>query len=299
MKMLNALTTRLRTTTERRSLREMIARITKLLPEVVYPTGTVRKWRGGPVIKTRDGEWVPYAPGSKHVTSVAPDVSPEDPGAHGKLAAAAAVGKLPKDVSPEEHFKIAEGVLEKQRAHFPKTLDKLKTLAVGDGTAVMGRVKDIHSAIGKLLRKPKYGTAENLMDGTGFRFVCNSVDDVLATVKNLKAEYETSEKDEEDYISKPKDGYRSYHLIIKDHDGYHKEVQVRTPNQDTWANWCHDVYKPHTPAQEKAVTDSKDEIIDYGQKMSEYYFAKDQGKKADPAPCPPVVKNVFGCLPTD
>ncbi len=297
MRTLANLTERLRITL-RPSLREMTSRIAKIL-EVVYPTGTVRKWRTGPMIKTASGMWVPYAPGSKHVTSVAPDVSPEDPGAKGKLADAAKSGKLPKDVSPEEHFKIAEEVLEIQRATFPKTLETLKQLAVGDGTAVMGRVKDIHSAIGKLLRKPKYGTAENLMDGTGFRFVCNSVDDVLNTVKNIKSQYETSSKDEEDYITKPKDGYRSYHLIIKDGDGYYKEVQVRTPNQDTWANWCHDVYKPHTPVQAKAVEESKAEILAYGEKMSEFYFAKDQGKEPSETPdCPPVVKTTFGCMPT-
>ena len=266
--------------------------------EAAYPPGTIRKWKTGAMIKTRSGEWAPYQAGSSHVTSKAPDTAHPNPNLMSELAELASKGQLPKDVTPEQHLKIAEKVLDKQQAQFAKTLDTLKELAVGDGTAVMGRVKEVESALGKLLRKPKYGTAEGLQDGTGFRFVCENVDDLLATVAKVKERYPVSPKDEEDYISKPKDGYRSYHLIIKDDDGYDKEVQIRTPSQDVWANWCHDIYKPQNAAQVEAVSSAKNEILEYGKRMSDYYLAKDSGETPpDPPPCPPVVKKVFGCLP--
>lgn len=277
----------------------MLAIFDEWLGEETYPAGTIRNWKTGSVVKTREGEWVPYAQGSPHAQSKAPAPQPADAEVTNTLASLQKSGKLPKDISPEQQRAIGEKVLDKHRATFPKTLDKLKNLVVGEGTAVMGRVKDINSALEKLVRKPKYGTVDNLMDGTGFRIVCESVDDVLANVKKIKAEYETSSKDEEDYINKPKDGYRSYHLIIKDTDGFFKEVQLRTPNQDTWANWCHDVYKPHTPDQKKVLEELGPEIVKYGEQMSEYYYAKDQGKKDLPKPpqCPSAAEKAFGCLP--
>lgn len=280
--------------------RVTVALFDDYVTEETYPPGTVRKWKTGSVIKTRGGEWVPYRMGSKHVTTKAPDAGHGDiVSTTGEIAKLREKGSLPKDVSPEEHVKIAQEVLSAQHAQFPETLDTLRDLASGDGAAVMGRVKELESALGKLVRKPKYGTARGLMDATGFRVVCESVDDVLATVKKVKERYETSAKDEEDYITKPKDGYRSYHLIIKDDDGFFKEVQIRTPHQDTWANWCHDVYKPRTPDQQKAIASSQKEILEYGKVMSDYYFEKDQGKQGTtkPPPCPPVVEKTFGCLP--
>jgi len=54
--------------------------------------------------------------------------------------------------------------------------------------------------------------------------------------------------DEDNYIQKSKGGYRSMHFTVQDKNGLKSEIQVRTPNQDKWANWAHDnFYKPLTP----------------------------------------------------
>ena len=313
----------------RRNLREML----ELLEAEVFPPGTIRKWSSGPMIKLKDGTWVPYAKGGPQIPQ-APDAKKVSknpkPGkvpppqalpigtvkpatkapsaAHppaksiesimDELGAMHARGVLP--VSAATQKKIAKKMIAKHKETLAESLDRLHSLVEGEGTAVMARVKELPSALGKVALKPKYGTAKELKDLTGMRVVCSSVEDVLKNVKKIKEEYETSAADEEDYINQPKGGYRSYHLIIKDKDGHWKELQVRTPNQDTWANWCHDVYKPQTPEQAKAVKEKGKDILKYGEEMSDYYYAKDKGeaKKSEPPKCPEVVKETFGCLPT-
>lgn len=279
----------------------MAALFEEWFEEEAYPPGTIRKWRTGSVIKTRDGEWVPYEVGSPHVTFKAPAVAGAEAGEDPMVGIdrLRQQGLLPADITPQQQQEIALEVLGLQQEQFPRTLEKLRQLASGDGAAVLGRIKEPESALGKLVRKPKnYKTARDLKDGSGFRVICGSIDDLRTSVSTIKAQYETSVADEEDYISKPKDGYRSYHLIIKDADGFYKEVQVRTPNEDTWANWSHDVYKPQSPQQREALERHADEILAYGQAMSDYYYAKDTGA-SPPAPpsCPPVIEKVFGCLP--
>lgn len=272
----------------RRRLKDIVSELVVGFFEDVYKVGTIRRWKSGVVIKTKSGEWVPYGP---H-TPVPVHIKPVD------VPKALATKNLPKDKTPEQHLEIAKTFLKKHENGLPAALDRVTAAVKGEGAAVMGRVKDVNSAMGKLGRKPKYGTVDNLKDGTGMRVVCESVQDVLDSVKSIKERFKTSAADEEDYINKPKDGYRSYHLIIQDDDGLWKEVQVRTPNQDTWANWAHDIYKPVTPEQEQVLASSKDEVMDYGAKMSEFYYSKDQGKKGQAPDCPEVVKKTFGCLPT-
>lgn len=287
------------------NFREAHARMAALFEEwfseEAYPPGTIRKWRTGSVIKTRDGEWVPYEVGSAHVTFKAPAVAhaevDEDPMV--AIDRLRQQGLLPADVTAQQQAAIAHEVIGQQQAQFPKTLEQLRVLASGEGAAVLGRLKEPASALGKLVRKPKnYKTARDLKDGSGFRVICASIGDLRASVEAIKSQFETSASDEEDYISQPKDGYRSYHLIIKDVDGYFKEVQVRTPNEDTWANWCHDVYKPQSLQQRETLKKYAKEILEYSKAMSDYYYAKDTGVPPPVPPgCLPIVEKVFGCLP--
>jgi ppGpp synthetase/RelA/SpoT-type nucleotidyltranferase len=289
------------TVEEGSALRELVWLLAEELLGEDFKPGTIRKWRTGPMIKLRDGSWVPYQ-GVQQAKKAAPPKKPEPVAkVHAHLAAIAdlqARGQLPKDHTPEEHKEIAVAFLQAHSDTLQEAVDRLQAVAVGDGTAVSGRVKEVESAIGKLVKKPKYGTVEGLKDGSGLRVVCESVADVLASVKAIKARFKTSAADEEDYINNPKEGYRSYHLVIEDEDGLWKEVQVRTPNQDTWANWCHDVYKPESAEQSAAMAASKDEILGYGRLMSDYYWSKDRGQPPPPPPtCPPVVQATFGCMP--
>lgn len=278
----------------------------KVLPVVVeesidedFKPGTVRKWKSGSMIKRTDGEWEPYEGAAKSRPATIKPSNPDKSATNVRgILAHQSSNVLSDKITPEEHIRIATEFINKHAENLPGTVERVQDVIVGDGTAVSARVKDLDSALGKLVRKPKYGTVDKLKDGTGVRVVCRSIDDVLDSVSALKKRFETSTADEEDYITKPKDGYRSYHLVIKDDDGLWKEVQVRTPNQDTWGKWAHDIYKPRTPEQTAAVSSNKDEILEYGSRMSEYYFDKDRGQEPEnPPDCPSVVKATFGCLP--
>ncbi len=264
-----------------------------------FKAGTIRKWASGSVIKTSGDEWVPYKGSSQH-RSLAPIKNKDTvAGVRKNLAKISAVGRGPvSNHNSLEHFRIAKKFLNKHQQGLHDCVARFEGLVGGEATIISARTKTVESALGKLSSKPKYGTADQLKDGTGVRIVSKTTQDVLANVEKIKKRFETSAADEEDYINHPKDGYRSYHLIIKDDDGLWKEIQLRTPNQDTWGNWAHDIYKPMTSEQEAALAVAGPEIRKYAEDTSNYYYAKDSGAIPSPPPdCSPVVKTTFGCLP--
>lgn len=173
----------------------------------------------------------------------------------------------------------------------------LKSLAP-PGAKVTGRVKEMESIIGKLILKPKeYKRPADLTDITGARIVAASIDDVYDAVKAISKRFEILEN--EDSIVKPKGAYRSVHLVIKDDDGEKKEVQVRTENQDTFANWSHDVYKPLKRKHKIALNKDKARIERFAKRMSNFFYAQDMGRNPPPPRrpnCPKVVEKAFGCI---
>ena len=136
----------------------------------------------------------------------------------------------------------------------------------------------------------KYKTVADLQDLSGARVVSANIDDVRATAAAIADRFEVIGKPD-DYIEKPLDtGYRSYHMIIKDDDGLVKEIQIRTPNQDKWAIWGHDPYKPQNAAQKAAVGTKlapgprRDEVLAFGKAMAERYLAIDKGEAVPEKP---------------
>jgi ppGpp synthetase/RelA/SpoT-type nucleotidyltranferase len=169
-----------------------------------------------------------------------------------------------------------------------------------DGAKVKGRVKEVKSALGKLVRKPKYKTADRLQDGTGMRVIAKDTKMLEQSIESLKKHYKVIESD--DYVTTPLQGdkglgYRSFHAIIEDDDGLQKEIQLRTPNQNMHADWCHDVYKPVTPEQDAAMKQHADTIAQYARDMGNFFHKIDSGTKPPPPPpCPEPVQKHFTCL---
>ncbi len=294
------------------------------LSEVSFKAGTIRKWGGFEFQKQADTTWsrLPTGGGGggaaaaiHRFTKPAAGAAAEKPKAASPAAPKAVIavdvpevpgfadavkaGKLAAGKTVEQHVGIARAFLGKHAASLDKSISNLKGV-MPKGVDVKGRTKAIDSALGKLVRKPKYGTVEKLQDGTGMRVIAKDNETLEASVAALKKNYKIIESD--DYVSKPLGGetglgYRSFHAIIEDSDGLQKEVQLRTPNQNVHADWCHDVYKPHTPEQEKAMKDEASTIAKYAREMGDY-FAKVDAKKTpgEPPPCPPPVKQHFTCL---
>jgi ppGpp synthetase/RelA/SpoT-type nucleotidyltranferase len=207
--------------------------------------------------------------------------------------------RLKPGVSVEQHVKIAQEFLGKHEASLHKSLQTLQA-NMPKGTKVKGRVKKLPSALGKLVRKPKYGTVDKLQDGTGMRVIAPDRATLDDSIRALKANYKIVEED--DYVSRPQGGeqglgYRSYHAIIEDKDGLQKEIQIRTPNQDMHADWCHDIYKPVNAVQEEGMKKHAEVISKYARDMGDYFAKVDAADKPGNAPpCPPEVKQYFSCL---
>ena len=71
--------------------------LTHLLAEEVFRVGTIRKWAGGPMIKQRDGQWVPFDPkGPKAKAAPATASTPKD-------------SKKEKKKAPGDSYKISAG----------------------------------------------------------------------------------------------------------------------------------------------------------------------------------------------
>lgn len=139
---------------------------------------------------------------------------------------------------------------------------------------VMHRTKDTFSSIEKLARKPDiYKSVDDLNDRTGVRVISNNLQEVREAIKYIEENYEIVK--ENDYLEghTTGSGYRSYHCIIKDNEtGFEAEIQVRTENQDIWANVFHDLYKPHEEKMKKALNSNPEGIKEYANKYSEYLY---------------------------
>lgn len=203
-------------------------------------------------------------------------------------------GKLKPGVSLGQHVVIAKGLQGAHEAEFSQQMKDLKEIAPPDAV-VKGRVKKLESILGKLDRKPKYGTAEGMQDITGMRVTVNSLEDVDKTVAGIKGKYRIVEEDNYIHSPKPENGYRSYHLIIETSPGVMKEVQIRTHDQNKHAEWAHDVYKPQTKAQKEALEKHGDEIQAYSKAVAEHFHAKALGRPVGPKPRPSAaIREHFG-----
>jgi hypothetical protein len=139
---------------------------------------------------------------------------------------------------------------------------------------VMHRTKDTFSSIEKLARKPElYKSVDDLSDRTGVRVISNNLQEVKEAIKYVEENYEVVK--ENNYLEghPTGTGYRSYHCIIKDHTtGIEAEIQIRTENEDIWANVFHDLYKPHELKMRNALETNPDGVRKYANDYSNYLY---------------------------
>jgi|LWDU01.1.fsa_nt_gi ppGpp synthetase/RelA/SpoT-type nucleotidyltranferase len=165
-----------------------------------------------------------------------------------------------------------------------------------EGVVISGRVKEIDSMVGKLARKPElYATVGDLNDVSGVRVMADDLDGVFKSLKYIKDNYNVVE--EKNNIDIDRDGYRSYHAIIDDGSGVLSEIQIRTKNEDTWANYVHDrIYKPANNKLKNYVSKNKDMVNNYVLGMSEYFHNIDRGDTDKRPDCPEKIEIIMGCM---
>lgn len=124
---------------------------------------------------------------------------------------------------------------------------------------ILARVKSEESMREKCRRKGLPETPESalqkLYDALGVRIVCGFLSDVYAIRDHIAADPNIDVVEERDYIRHAKpNGYRSYHMIIRSHNGYYAEVQLRTISMDTWASLEHHLqYKKKHAGNQKLI----------------------------------------------
>jgi len=125
-------------------------------------------------------------------------------------------------------------------------------------TRVSARVKELSALIRKVRRKErreriKIQSLRSLQarvdDLVGARVVCDYLDDIAFLLGKLSRHhaFRLLPRKREDYIAKPKNGYRGYHLIVALDTGFGRtkcEIQLQTALQHAWAAKTHTlVYK--------------------------------------------------------
>ena len=124
----------------------------------------------------------------------------------------------------------------------------------------LSRIKGEESMREKCRRKNLPETAESALteirDGIGIRIVCAFLSDVFYFVEELKALPGGEVIEEKDYITNAKkNGYRSYHMIMRFHGKYFVEFQVRTISMDVWAALEHQIkYKKNLDGNLDLIT---------------------------------------------
>jgi len=251
--------------------------------------GEVHQWSDGSYLKLRDGTWQKI-PGTEPAAEGAEIMAETITRLNGMVGS----GELAPGMDIQDHIDQARGVVDAHRKGVVAFGAKLEEMA-GGGANVQGRVKTLGSVLGKIATKPHwFKKADDVQDGTGYRIIHDSLDDVTRSVGKIKKQFKV--KAERDYISNPQGSYRSHHLIVEDEDGLEKEIQVRTRRQHEMAEWSHDVFKPRTSEQKKKVDANRKEIEKTQAKIAEWAYEKDKGKDPGPQPeCPEQVSNAVGC----
>jgi ppGpp synthetase/RelA/SpoT-type nucleotidyltranferase len=277
-----------------------------------FKVGTTRHWKDGDYLKVAPGVWekLPKTRGEKvpHGRRLATDAitraraaAEMDPAKLKRtmttLRKTVKEGKLAKGMSAEDHVVETDAVVALHTPGFNDFIEKMNRIAP-EATTTRARMKVPESILGKLSRKPdEYARTKDMTDISAAQIVLKKNSDVRRVVAKLKRKFDIVES--EDLIKKPKGDYRSHHLLIKDDDGLVKEVQIRTENQDDFANWSHNVYKPLNRRQENLVKKYKKQIETYSKGTADHFDDLDHGRvPKHPRPdCPPVVRAAVDCVP--
>ena len=148
--------------------------------------------------------------------------------------------------------------LENQISRMEQTLEAFYDTNIIDH--VMGRLKSDESVLEKCRKKSIDPTPDNIVaaihDVVGIRIICTFVDDTYKVRDAIRDFSGIKVIEEKDYISNAKpNGYRSYHMIVQNKEGYYAEIQIRTISMDTWAALEHDIkYKKDINVNKELIT---------------------------------------------
>ncbi len=126
----------------------------------------------------------------------------------------------------------------------------------------LARIKTDASIREKCVRRGLAPTTANALfeikDAIGVRIVCPFLNDVYLLRKYLVGIDDYEIVLEKDYIRHAKpNGYRSFHMILREKSGYYAEIQIRTVSMDSWAALEHQLRYKKNPGVNDALIASE------------------------------------------
>lgn len=151
-----------------------------------------------------------------------------------------------------------KGTLEEEISRLEQTLEAFYQTNMIDH--VMCRLKSEESVMEKCEKKGIEANPDvivkSIHDLIGIRIICTFIDDIFKVRDAIREFNDISIIEEKDYVSNAKpNGYRSYHMIVQNEEGYYAEIQIRTISMDTWAALEHDIkYKKDINVNKELIT---------------------------------------------
>ncbi|MFZ2636349.1 MAG: RelA/SpoT family protein [Rectinemataceae bacterium] len=167
-----------------------------------------------------------------------------------------------KVVNREAYDQIKEIVAAKkgERENFLDRVGaEIRSTAEKEGVRVelSARAKHFYSIYQKMRKKAK--SSEELFDLLGLRLICDSENDCYALLGMVHRLWKPIDGRFKDYIAMPKaNGYRSLHSTVMCYDGRLLEVQIRTRDMHTVAEYgvaSHWLYKKGSTAERPKLED--------------------------------------------
>lgn len=182
-----------------------------------------------------------------------------------------------------EQIKSVHHVFQKETAEVKDKLSSFADQLKSSGINVIGvkaRAKDISSIEGKMRTKWKDKTISEASDFAAGRMVFKNQNDVDEAISRLSEATGLEPVEHENFVHSPRPGgYRANHLIMRTPNGVNVEIQMQTKNQSIAQGYTHDIYKPPAGSEWAKLSETElSEATEYGEEVSNYLAALDQGE---------------------
>jgi ppGpp synthetase/RelA/SpoT-type nucleotidyltranferase len=129
-------------------------------------------------------------------------------------------------------------------------------------------------------------TPSDLTDAVATRLIFESPEDMGKAVSLVKPGLGLECVEHDKFIENPKPGgYRGQHLLFRSPNGVVFELQMRTRDQNTVADYTHDVYKLENKFKGISSTQAQ-EAREYCDKIGDWVHARETGQRPDPPKAP-------------
>lgn len=167
----------------------------------------------------------------------------------------------------ERYYSIAERISERRELRVEKLTqmtEKLNHILAQNDLRfeVKGRIKNIYSIYKKMYHKGK--EFDEIYDLSALRILTDTVQNCYAILGHIHSEFTPLPSRIKDYIAMPKpNGYQSLHTTVLGFDGTIYEIQIRTYNMESVAEYgvaAHWTYKDHVSGNQLNESKQKEQI---------------------------------------